>query len=240
MNSVRGFSLIELAMVLFIVSLLLGGLLMPLATQLDARKRGEAQEQLERIREALIGFTILNGRLPCHTTESDPANINYGLEDAVTCNPSENTPGWVGDGILPWKTLGLDNGLDPWGSQRTTSGDPWTGYWRYRVHDNFSTTPVSLLTDPSSSNKLCVVDANGNLIISTSENPVAIVYSTGVNQVPDGQNASYEATSMSTDCINNTPIIYQGSTPSSNFDDITIWLTRPLLFNRMVSAGVLP
>lgn len=236
MSAQRGFSLIELAMVLLIISLLLGGLLVPLATQMEGRQRGDAEQQLERIKEALIGFAIVNGRLPCYTSQTNPASTSYGVEDTV-CNPG----GLATDGILPWKTLGLTNGLDPWGVQRTNTADPWLGYWRYRVHSTFSsTTPFSLTSDPAASNRLCVKDANGNLLVSTSETPVAIIYSTGADRAASGQNTGYEATSASTDCVASTPIVYQGGPVSGTFDDITIWLTRPLLFNRMVTAGRLP
>ena len=246
MKSCRGFTLVELAMVLFVVSLLLGGLLVPLATQIEARQRSDAEDQLEKIREALIGFAIINGRLPCHSTESDPASINYGVEDpAAPCNPSTATAGWTGDGILPWKTLGLNNSLDPWGVQRTATADAWTGHWRYRVDQNFSSdnSPFNPLFTLSTipNDLLRIIDSNGQLLTSCcditppgiSEFPIAIIYSTGQNQTVDGQNASYEPLPV------NNPT-YQGGAVSTGFDDITIWLTRPLLFNRMVSAGVLP
>jgi len=245
MNMQKGFSLIELAMVLLIISLLLGGLLVPLATQLEARQRNDTQQQLERIREALIGFAIVNGRLPFCTSETDPTAAGYGVEDS-TCNPAD--PTLTADNILPWKTLGLNTGLDPWGVLRTATSDPWLGYWRYRVHSSFSAMSpnlFSLTTDPTSSNRLCVgedPDGDGtvNLLVSTSETPVAIVYSTGANRTADGKNATYEATSASSNCDTNTPILYQGGSVSGTFDDITIWLTRPLLFNRMVTVGRLP
>ena len=234
MSAHKGFSLVELTLVMFIIGLMLGGLLVPLATQTEARQRNETLQQLEQIREALIGFAIINGRLPCYTTQSDPTSAGYGMEDSP-CNPA----GLTSDGILPWKTLGMETGFDPWGVQRISSTDPWTGFWRYRVHPNFVTT-ISLSSSPFSSNKLCIVDAGGNLVVSTSETPVALVYSTGANQTENGQNASYEATSVSTDCVNNSPILYQGGPASGDFDDITMWLTRPLLFNRMVTANRLP
>ena len=240
MKSYRGFTLVELAMVLFVVSLLLGGLLVPLATQIEARQRSDAEDQLERIREALIGFAIVNGRLPCHSTESNPLSANYGLEDPSPCNPSTDTVGWVGDGILPWKTLGLNTGIDSWGTPRLASTDLWTGYWRYRVRANFADNTLISLTSLVTSDRLCVRDAYDNLLVSTSETPIAVIYSTGANKVADGNNANYVATSTSTNCVADTPITYQGGAASSNFDDITIWLTRPLIFNRMVSAGVLP
>ncbi|MBI2994662.1 MAG: prepilin-type N-terminal cleavage/methylation domain-containing protein [Gammaproteobacteria bacterium] len=239
-NRLRGFSLVELAMVLFIISLLLGGLLVPLASQLEARQRNAALEQLDLIKEALIGFAIINGRLPCYTSETDPTNAYYGIEDTEdpgkTCNPT----GLTSDGILPWKTLGMASGLDPWGIERTAAADPWIGYWRYRVDTTFeSTSPLFALTDQSGEMSIC--DSNDVLLISTSERPVAVIYSTGADQTADGQNASYEAIlTPSSICITPTGPTYQGGEVSGTFDDITVWLTRPLLFNRLVTAGTLP
>lgn len=240
-----GFTLVELAMVLFIISLVIGGLLVPLATQLEARQRADATARLEEIREALIGFALVNGRLPCHTTEPDPGAAGYGEENAA-CSPGSVTS----DGLLPWKTLGLTSGMDPWGTPRTVTTDAWNGHWRYRVDQNFVTT-FSLTTAPHTTNTLYVrmLDAGASDIgsaaftdlSSTSERPIAIVYSTGANLAADGLNADYEGTGTS---------YYEGG-PVSNldrdgdgeedkFDDVLIWLTRPLLFSRMVSAGTLP
>lgn len=224
----KGFSLVELAMVLFIVSLLLGGLLMPLSSQLEARKRNDAMEQLQRIKDALIGYAIVNGYLPCYTTQTDPSSASYGEADSP-CNPT----GLTTDGILPWKTLGLASGMDPWGIARTSSSDAWTGYWRYRVDSNFadSSSPFNLST--TFKDDLSIVDANGNALTSTSERPVVIVYSTGANQTADGENASYEQTAS------DNPT-YEGGQVSGDFDDITGWISRPFLFSQMVAAGVLP
>ncbi len=225
MNFAKGFTLIELTMVLFIVSLVFGGLLVPLATQLEGRQRNEARQQLERIEEALIGFAIIKNRLPCPTTQADPTNANYGLEDA-TC-PGAPTE----DGILPWRTLGVRE-VDPWGIPRTTTADPWTGHWRYRVHRKFSDDSLlfTLSTKTDTDDLLSVQDSAGNLLTANTERPVLIVYSTGANLTADGQNATFEPTSG----------VYQGGTVSGNFDDITIWISRPYLFNYMVRAGKLP
>ena len=166
----KGFTLLELSIVLLIVTLMLGGLLVPLAKQTESRQRNEALEQVNEIRERLIGFALINGRLPCYTTQTDPANANYGLENSP-CNPAVLTT----DGILPWKTLGMENGLDPWGVQRSTAADPWLGYWRYRVHANF-VAPITLTSSPFASDRLCVFDTSTtpNLVVSTSETPTAL------------------------------------------------------------------
>jgi len=226
--------LIELAVVLFIISLMLGGLLVPLATQIEIESRRDTEDKLEEIKEALIGFAIINGRFPCPTTTANPANALYGFEDAA-CNPAGASPAGSIDGILPWKTLGIDE-YDAWGRRRNATGDAWIGYWRYRVHRDFSNVGAlfTLATDPTlvtGPEILAVQDNAGNSLTPATEPPVAIIYSTGVNQTEDGENGDYEATNG----------LYEENAEIENvFDDITIWISRPILYNRMVTAGMLP
>lgn len=217
-----GFTLVEMAIVLLIVALLLGGLLPTVSSQIEQQHRNETRKQIEEIRQALMGYAIINGRLPCPTNQADPTNINYGSEDPLLCNT---------EGYLPWKTLGVSE-TDAWGSRRTAAADPWTGYWRYRADRNFNNTasPITLNT-PFSVDALSIVDNNNLQITSTTELPVAIVFSTGPNLTANGQNAlPVEATNA----------IHQSDVPNPNFDDILIWVSRPQLFNRMVTAGKLP
>ena len=53
-----GFTLIELAIVLFVVALLLGGMLLPLSAQQDVRSYGDTQKILTDARDALVGFAM--------------------------------------------------------------------------------------------------------------------------------------------------------------------------------------
>ena len=219
----RGFSLIELAVAVLVIALLLGSILVPLGTQVEQRKISDSRKALEEIREALIGFAIINGRLPCPDTDSDPAAAGYGLEEA-TCSADPVT-----EGYLPWKTLGVAE-MDAWGLKRTAAASPRLGDWRYRVDRNFASTFT--LTTAFGADALTVRDSSGTALTSSSERPVAIVFSAGANTAADGQNAlaSFEPTSG----------IYQADVPSATFDDIVIWISRPILFNRMVAAAKLP
>ena len=61
----RGFTLVELALVIGIIGFLLGALLVPLATQVQQRNRRETEKHLESIKEAMYAFAIVEGRLPC-------------------------------------------------------------------------------------------------------------------------------------------------------------------------------
>ena len=215
--------MIELAVVVFIITLLLSSVLVPLATQVEQRRVSDTRKALEEIREALIGFAIINGRLPCPDTESDPAAAGYGLEEsACSANP-------VTEGYLPWKSLGVAQ-MDAFGIKRTTAGSLRIGDWRYRVDRNFA-APFALTTG-FGADALTVRDNGGIALTSSTERPVAIIFSAGANLTADGQNAvsSFEPTGG----------VYQADVPGVTFDDILIWISRPILFNRMVAAGRLP
>jgi prepilin-type N-terminal cleavage/methylation domain-containing protein len=217
----NGFTLTELTIVLVIVALLIGGLMMPLSAQRDIQNINETRISLAEIKEALLGFAVINGRLPCPSTTTDPASVNYGIEDA-TCNNIE--------GYLPWKSLGVSE-IDPWGSRRNSASEPFTGFWRYRVDGAFSVA-FTLNTVPSSN--LVIQESSGSAMTQASpNNPVAIIYSNGPDRTANGQN-------VDTDTGVTTDVIYQGGEMSSAFDDILLWIGRPILFNRMISAGKLP
>ncbi|MDZ7596364.1 MAG: type II secretion system protein [Thiobacillus sp.] len=65
MKQTRGFTLIELAIVLVIMTILIGGLAMPLSAQIQARRIAETQKILEEAREAIIGYAMSNTTSTC-------------------------------------------------------------------------------------------------------------------------------------------------------------------------------
>lgn len=70
-----GFTLVELTIVLFIVALLSSGLMLGLSGQREQAMNKDARMQLETIREALIGYAMTNGRLPCPAPPTCPTLI---------------------------------------------------------------------------------------------------------------------------------------------------------------------
>jgi prepilin-type N-terminal cleavage/methylation domain-containing protein len=115
----RGFTLVELAVVVLVVGLLIGSLLVPLSTQVDQRNAADTQRRLEEAREALIGFAVANGRFPCPASntsngqESFCTNASGGC-GAVILSPASTPPSHgrctnFFDGYLPGLALGLNN-----------------------------------------------------------------------------------------------------------------------------------
>ncbi len=235
--AISGFTLVELAMVLLIIGLLLGGLLMPLATQIEQRDRSFVQQELEEIKKALFGYAVINGRLPCPSFETNPASVDYGKPDNSRCGE---------EGILPWRVLGVAE-TDPWGAPRSAASSLWVGHWRYRVREEFTN---ELQMDvhfednmPGSSADELVVfheDITNKLTASGGDSPVLIVYSTGPNRVPDDGNSdsALHDPAIAPTAPNDTE--FQGGVPYSGFDDIMVWMTRPVLLSTMLSARVLP
>lgn len=168
---IAGFSLIEMAVVLAIVALLLGGMLPILSAQRESQHVNETRKQLNEIKDAINGYAMMNGNLPCPSTVAD------GEPDSTCTSPTSNN-------FLPWKSLGV------------SEADAWGGKWQYRVDTAFaSSVPFTLTTNPKSS--LQVQNNSGNALTSTIERPVAIVFSTGKNLLADGENSSFDATYQS-------------------------------------------
>lgn len=115
-SNVGGFSLLEIAIVLVIVSILLSIVVVPLSSQMEQQRTAATNKQLEAIKEALIGFAIANGRLPC------PAiSTSLGAEKFAATGTAANGICQQFVGFLPAVTLGLTPvdsegfAVDAWG-----------------------------------------------------------------------------------------------------------------------------
>ena len=265
-----GFTLVEIAVVLFIVGLLIAGVVGPLETQLEARDRRETIDTMDEVVEALYGFAITRGYLPCPDVtgdgvpdpEYDPANIPL----SGFCQDNGAM------GFVPWQTLNVPQ------------GDAWGNRIRYRV------TPLSYTlidadgvcdgTSPPPGEfqefDLC---ATGDITVRTrGDNPAstgstegkfrsdlatslpAVILSTGRNglggiSVNGIARASAPGSTDEAENTDNDAIFVSrgysaesGSCADTNdessalcaFDDIIKWVSPAILNNRMVTAGRLP
>ena len=234
----RGFTLIELAIVLFIVALLLGGMLLPLSAQQDIRARQETDKLLAETRDALLGYVVVNGRLPCPDTDADGAE--NGSSGACTAQ----------EGDFPYQTVG------------TTQSDGWGYRLRYRVSSAFSGTialtsagDVSVISrgdDPTTGGSTETKKEN---ILATAPAVILSVGKNGYGGTPRGGGTASSPSAGTDEALNNSgttkvsrtsmPITSScaddevEATPLCEFDDQLVWLSANTIFNRLVAAGKL-
>ena len=237
----QGFTLIEIAVAVLVITLLLGSLLVPLNTQVEQRQIGETERRLAEIKEALIGFAAINGYLPC------PAiSATDGTEDrtAGACTLVGGNP--KRDGMLPWATLGV------------SPLDSWNNLYRYSVDPDFSDINNLIALDRKGDIVLRSRNAAGAAINLTNasdpEIPVVVLSHGGNAHGATGEGGLARATRTGwgsgvddefTNATNATEFWVRTRTtnPAANgkeFDDIVVWISPNVLMARLVAAGRLP
>jgi prepilin-type N-terminal cleavage/methylation domain-containing protein len=228
-----GFSLVELAVVLTIVALLVGGLLMPLSAQYDARGAADTRRQLQEAREALIGFALAKGHLPCPADAASNGEEAGGRSGGL-CNKRV--------GLLPWAALGTAR-LDGWGHQ--------FHYSVAKVFTDNSTAPA-----PSfglGHNGDIAVKGEGGAALTSSGTVTAVVLSHGRNGIFGVSDAGTAIANPSATNLNEqengnaTGAVFHDRMPTADtgaaggeIDDMLVWLPTYLLMNRLVAARKLP
>lgn len=250
-----GFTLAELAVVLVIVALLIGGLLIPLSTQIDIRNVADTRRALTEIREAMLGYLVVNGRLPCPASATLVSGaVGAGLEGAWGPGGGGLPPGCANlAGVVPWATLGVPE-TDAWGRRYT-----------YRVTRAFTkTVPTADFTECfppppspplSAAFALCspgdlTVFANVAAGARIATDVPAVIVSHGKNgngaytvlgtQMAAGADADEVDNQLTGGGINtaNRDFVYKTATDA--FDDEVAWIPTGVLFSRMIRAGKLP
>ncbi len=252
-----GFTLAEVAVVVLIVGLLLGGLLGTYSTQVELGRISETRKTLETARDALIGFAAANGRLPCPATAT-----SNGVEMPAGGNCSVSVGSEMqGIGFLPAATLGLtpvdSQGylIDSWGGRIryavTNDSANFTfttqGQIRAQLIDLNVATPAATLlrvcstsagmTNAGKSNAACAVGPPPTALTNSA---VAVIFSTGKNGAPGGTGGTGADESKNLD--NDRVFISHEPAPAGatggEFDDILIWLSPSILYNRILSGGL--
>ncbi len=254
-----GFSLVEIAVVLVILAILITAIGVPLGTQLDQQRTTDTQKQLENIKEAIYGFAMANGRLPCPATTAGGAEApvgggvcttNSGFVPGITLGLSGlDSAGFVVDGWrdgldarrIRYAVLALNTAVAPPPNcpASLTAILTSANIMRAATMDCLSgtTAAVNLLTV----NTTIITGALPGTCTASELTRKApfVLFSLGKNGLTAGTGAD-ETTNLVANAvtfISNTPTI--AATCAGEFDDIVTWGSLNTLFARMVQAGKL-
>ena len=183
MKHQQGFTLIELAIVLVIVTLLVGGLAMPLSAQIQARRIAETRKIMEEAREALIGYAMTHSCICAYTGVGPSGLLITG--PATTCtgagspcpatNPSSNST-TLGRPYLPCPDANGNTGTEsrpanaeclqsrgyfPWRDLGTASQDAWGNRLRYEVTTEFADASIGFSNASINGGNIQICSASG-------------------------------------------------------------------------------
>lgn len=225
-----GFSLVELAIVLFIMGLLLQVSIEPLGMRLEHNRRVQAAKQLDEVRMHLRAHWVSYGHLPCP--------IVAGVDSEEDCHTSA--------GGVPAATLSIVGSvnragelLDPWGralgysvsSTDVDANDPETEFANspdWLTAGEIARVPFTELTADLT---VCLAASSIQCEVSTdsSDDLVAVVVSGGstISQ-REQDNRDLDTSYISAP--------YSKAQPNE-FDDQLIWLGRSELIYLALQSG---
>ena len=250
----KAFTLIEVMVVLVILTVMMSGLAVPLAAQLQMRRQEEARRQLDEAKEVLLGFAAAHARLPC------PASAgSHGMESfAPGGNATNGNCSNFYDGYLPGATLGLApldaEGFvrDPWMSANNRlryavfgGGDEVNGVANPLTRNNGmqSATLAGLGAAPH----YLIICSSGAAATGTGCGPATsqltrraafAILSLGANAGSAPAPGSDEARNLA----GNPVFVHHEASdaPGNEYDDIVHWVPVHLVVNRLLIAGRLP
>jgi type II secretory pathway pseudopilin PulG len=244
--------------VLVIIAILATAIGVPLASQLDQQKTKDTEKQLELIKEAIYGFAMANGRLPCPASAASAGRESFCSADSpAACGTelvvySANGRCFASDGFVPSATLGLApvdaNGfmLDGWADGSAVRRLRYAAASKTvatitnvltRSDGIKSATMATSVTGTADYLYLC---APGLAAVPTTNCGTAqeltrlapfVIYSLG----KDVSNTSSDSANNQ-----NNDIVFTSGGQTAGFDDIVTWGSLNTLFARMVQAGKLP
>lgn len=257
----RGFTLVELAIVMAIAGLMISAVLSMTTTFMEQRDYLESKRRLDVASEALLGYAITNGRLPCPAIAG-----SQGLESPSTASSGTACTGNF-NGYLPAATIGFQPtnsaglGIDAWGNPiryavasavTAAVGSSCTGTGTpppFTHKDTLKNNGITCV--PNDLDVICSVSAQGSagnpsntcyasIRVVAQNTAVYVVFSTGKNGSSTSGNGADETANIDG---NSTFVLRTPSDSGAdygNYDDLMVVMPVGVLYGKLMSAGLLP
>ncbi len=231
-RDMMGYTLVEMAIVMAIISVVVGMSVSAGMTQMEIARNGSTKSALENVREALLVYHKKRGRLPCPADPTaTPSDVGYGVEvNNGSCSSgcdalNLNCIGEAVAGAVPFKTLKLnaDSTIDAWDNKVTyvvdkdftsLTGNSYYAPGTITVQD---TNGADVTASPSMGDAYFVLISHGE------DGSGAYVNETGQQRAcvaghADSTNCDYADDIFVDDRLNNHMEVI-----ANYFDDIVVW-----------------
>ena len=242
------FTLVEVMVVILVLTLLMSGLVVPIAAQVQSRRVEETRRTMDEAREAVLAFAAAHGRLPCPATPASAGEESFAPGSGANDGACSN----FYDGLLPGAALGLAP-LDA-GFVR----DAWSRRIRYAVFGGGAAVGgianaltrdagMRLATLPALADAAHYVFICGTGTAATSSGcgPAAnqLTRRAAFVVVSLGPDAGEPRGPDETRNVAGSPVFVAhepAAVAGNEFDDLVTWAPIHLVVSRLLAAGQLP
>jgi len=240
----KGFSLVEMAMVLALVSSILALLVSGVGSFREQARYAETNLYLEEAKAALLSYALTHGYLPCPDTDDNGEQDTRLISEGAICARNR--------GNLPWIDLGL-NEMTPWNARvfyainQSVNDSICTDAGQSVCYfENEKAPAFDLQTPPRA-----VTTGNGNLTIRDqasvdvaeviARDVIAVIGSYGENSFATNSNCSSTTADETENCDIDANFVMnvRQSRENAFFDDQLVWIHSNTLKGQMRDAGLL-
>jgi prepilin-type N-terminal cleavage/methylation domain-containing protein len=191
-RSEKGFTLIEITIVIVIAGILLSLLSSALLSYVKKNRITTTEHRMEKIEEALEQYLTVNRKYPCPASRIvGPDNATFGREVTVDCNTAAGSgagvtaptvrAGGVRIGAVPTRVLNLPDEF---------MADAWGNKFTYAVTEDLASsprgTPLTRFFTPDGG-QIIVQDSAGNELVQAPSNPNSRAHYVIVSHGPTGE-----------------------------------------------------
>lgn len=241
----RGFSLVEMAIVLLIVGLMSGAVIEPLMSVRARALHKAAIDQLDTIKSSLIAQAVASGALPCPQALHRAGHSLPTITAPVV--PPDSKPCRQARGGIPAGVLGLAGAVNEHGLLL----DPWGRPYRYALslhsHDSKGRPEWPDWSTPGEATRVGLGDLAADLLLCgtavRSACPRRQVRASGVVFVvlSLGEDDSLSGLQYENQDDDQYFLMAESSVePENRYDDYLVWATAPDVAYWLLRAGWLP